>query len=64
VAAIFKLFDASVDLQDVSKTVSCTGENKLLEALEEAQACLTPEEREFVELYYTWVMHGVGAELR
>jgi len=45
------LIDANVDLQDVSKTVRC--ENKLLEALEEAQACLTPEEREFVELYYT-----------
>jgi RNA polymerase sigma factor (sigma-70 family) len=47
------LIDASVDLKDVSKTVCCTSENKLLEALEEAQACLTPEEREFIELYYT-----------
>jgi RNA polymerase sigma factor (sigma-70 family) len=27
--------------------------NELLEALEEARACLTPEEREVVELYYT-----------
>ena len=47
------LIDANVDLQDLSKTVRCTSENKLLEALEVAQACLTPEEREVVELYYT-----------
>jgi RNA polymerase sigma factor (sigma-70 family) len=45
--------DEDVDLQELSKTVSCTTENKLLDALEEAQVCLTPEEREVVALYYT-----------
>jgi RNA polymerase sigma-70 factor (ECF subfamily) len=45
--------DGDVDLREISKTVSCTTENKLLEALEEAQVCLTPEEREVVDLYYT-----------
>jgi len=45
--------DGHVDLQEVSRTVGCPTRNKLLDALEEAQACLTPEEREVVELYYT-----------
>lgn len=45
--------DDDTDLQELSEAVSSTAENKLLEILEEAQACLTPEEREFVELYYT-----------
>src|SRR5215475_8884875 len=44
--------DGEVDMQEGSRTVSCTTGNKLLEALKEARACLTPEEREVVELYY------------
>jgi RNA polymerase sigma-70 factor, ECF subfamily len=44
--------DRGVQLEDL-EDVSYTSENKLLEALEEAQACLTPEEREVVELFYT-----------
>jgi len=45
--------DDDADFQEISEAVTCTTENKLSEILEEAQACLTPEEREFVELYYT-----------
>jgi RNA polymerase sigma-70 factor (ECF subfamily) len=45
--------DEDANLQEVSKTVSSPSENKLLEVLEEAQACLTPEEREVIELFYT-----------
>lgn len=45
--------DEDIELQDVPETASSTTGNKLLEIIEEAQACLTPEEREFVELYYT-----------
>jgi RNA polymerase sigma factor (sigma-70 family) len=44
--------DRGVKLQDL-EDIGYTSENKLLEALEEAQACLTPEEREVVELFYT-----------
>jgi RNA polymerase sigma-70 factor (ECF subfamily) len=39
-------------VQEVPGTVTSTTENKLLEVLEQAQACLTPEEREVVALYY------------
>lgn len=45
--------DDEADLTEVSETVSCTIENKVLEILEEAKACLTPEEREVLELFYT-----------
>jgi RNA polymerase sigma-70 factor (ECF subfamily) len=45
--------DENIDLPELSASVCGRTEQTLLDALEEAKACLTPEEREVVELYYT-----------
>ena len=45
--------DEDIDLPELSAPARGTIEQGLLDALEEAKACLTPEEREVVELYYT-----------
>jgi len=49
--------DENIDLPKLSAPARRTTEQALLDALEEAKACLTPEEREVVELYYT---HGLA----
>ena len=49
--------DENIDLPNLSAPGRRTTEEALLDALEEAKACLTPEEREVVELYYT---HGLA----
>lgn len=45
--------DESIELPELSASACGTTEQALLDALEEAKACLTPEEREVVDLYYT-----------
>jgi len=45
--------DETIDLPEVSAPARGTIDQALLDALEEAKACLTAEEREVVELYYT-----------
>ena len=45
--------DENIDLPELSAPARGTTEQALLDALEEAKACLTPEEREVVDLYYT-----------
>jgi RNA polymerase sigma factor (sigma-70 family) len=46
----------NVDLQKLSAPARAV-QQELLDTLEEAKACLTPEEREVVDLYY---MHGLA----
>jgi RNA polymerase sigma factor (sigma-70 family) len=48
--------DENIDLPELSAPDRCPTGKALLDALEEAKACLSPEEREVVELYYT---HGL-----
>jgi len=45
--------DENVEIPEISAPARGTTEQALLDALEEAKACLTPEEREVVDLYYT-----------
>ena len=45
--------DDNVEIPEISAPARGTTEQALLDALEEAKACLTPEEREVVDLYYT-----------
>lgn len=44
--------DDEIDLREVSETDCRVTEKDLLAVIEEAKACLTPEEREILELYY------------
>ncbi len=45
--------DENIDLPELSVPARGSIDQALLDALEEAKTCLTPEEREVVELYYT-----------
>jgi RNA polymerase sigma-70 factor (ECF subfamily) len=45
--------DENIDLPELSVPARGTTEQALLDALEEAKACLSPEDREVVDLYYT-----------
>src|SRR5438034_11023983 len=45
--------DENIDLPSLSVLAVEPTEKALLDALEEAKVCLTPEEREVLELYYT-----------
>ena len=45
--------DEKVDLESLSSLAIEPTSQALLEALEEAKVCLTPEEREVLELFYT-----------
>jgi len=44
--------DENIDLPELSAPARGPTEQALLDALEEAKACLSPEEQELVELYY------------
>jgi RNA polymerase sigma factor (sigma-70 family) len=49
--------DENVDLGQLSSPAGSTKEKAVLEALEEAKSCLSSEELDVVELYYT---HGLA----